>query len=209
MQSWMRLGEALRTGEPQSRALYGLDWWDYLKANQKEMERFAETMRSNSLNSMRGVLEHCDFTQTRTVVDVYRLGIFGFLSHPDLSNESSAGVSGNYGLMDQIAALQWIKANIAAFGGDPERVTIFGSSAGGSSVLYLLASPLANGLFHRAIAQSAANVFAPLQYSNLAAFGYESGQAEGARFGDIAPLRAPAAGEVLAKAKPLKVFAAL
>jgi para-nitrobenzyl esterase len=83
----------------------------------------------------------------------YRLGIFGFLSHPDLSKESS-GASGNYGLLDQIAALQWIKANIAAFGGDPKRVTIFGSSAGGSSVLYLMASPLANGLFHRAIGQN-------------------------------------------------------
>jgi len=70
MQSWMRLSEALRTGEPQMRPLFGLDWWDYLKANPKEMERFAEAMKSNSLNSLRGVLEQCDFAQTRTVVDV-------------------------------------------------------------------------------------------------------------------------------------------
>ena len=70
MQSWMRLGEALKTGEPQMRPLLGLDWWDYLKANPKEMERFAEAMKSNSLNSLRGVLEHCDFAHTRTVVDV-------------------------------------------------------------------------------------------------------------------------------------------
>jgi hypothetical protein len=70
MQSWMRLSEALRTGEPQMRPLFGMDWWDYLKANPKEMERFAEAMKSNSLNSLRGVLEQCDFTQTRTVVDV-------------------------------------------------------------------------------------------------------------------------------------------
>jgi hypothetical protein len=70
MHSWMRLGDALRTGEPQMRPLFGLDWWDYLKANPKEMERFAEAMKSNSLNSLRGVLEHCDFSETRTVVDV-------------------------------------------------------------------------------------------------------------------------------------------
>jgi para-nitrobenzyl esterase len=133
----------------------------------------------------------------------YRLGIFGFLSHPDLSKESS-GASGNYGLMDQIAALQWVKANAAAFGGDSERVTIFGTSAGGSSVLYLVASPLADGLFHRAISESAANVFSPLQYWNGAAFGYESAEAEGVRIApDIASLRGLAAGEVLAKAKPL------
>jgi para-nitrobenzyl esterase len=134
----------------------------------------------------------------------YRLGIFGFFSHPDLSKESSSGASGNYGLMDQIAALQWIKANVAGFGGDPERVTIFGTSAGGSSVLYLVASPLAKGLFQRAISQSAANVFSPLQYWNRAAFGYESAEAEGVRIApDIAPLRELAAGELLAKAKPL------
>jgi len=70
MQSWMRLGYALKTGEPQMRPLFGLEWWDYLKANPKEMERFAEAMKSNSLNSLRGVLEHCDFAETRTVVDV-------------------------------------------------------------------------------------------------------------------------------------------
>ena len=70
MQSWMRLGDALRSGEPQMRPLFGMDWWDYLKANPKEMERFAEAMKSNSLNSLRGVLEHCDFAETRTVVDV-------------------------------------------------------------------------------------------------------------------------------------------
>ena len=136
----------------------------------------------------------------------YRLGIFGFLSHPDLSKESPAKASGNYGLMDQIAALRWIKANIAAFGGDPGQVTIFGSSAGGSSVLYLMASPLANGLFQRAIAQSAAKVFSPLKYRNGARFGYESAEAEGVRIApDIGSLRALPAGEVLAKAKSLMI----
>jgi len=76
----------------------------------------------------------------------YRLGPFGFLAHPLLSHESKSGVSGNYGLLDQIAALQWVQKNIAAFGGDPNCVTIFGESAGAASVCYLLVSPQAAGL---------------------------------------------------------------
>lgn len=84
----------------------------------------------------------------------YRLGPFGFLAHPALSAESERGISGNYGLLDQIAALAWVKRNIAAFGGDPECVTIFGESAGGVSTGCLLVSPPARGLFHRAIMQS-------------------------------------------------------
>jgi para-nitrobenzyl esterase len=84
----------------------------------------------------------------------YRLGIFGFLSHPDLDKESPHGVSGNYGLLDQIAALQWVQRNIAAFGGDPRRVTIFGQSAGGGSVHFLSLSPLARGLFQRAVSEN-------------------------------------------------------
>lgn len=85
----------------------------------------------------------------------YRLGIFGFLAHPGLSAESADKVSGNYGLLDQIAALRWVKENIAAFGGDPKNVTIDGQSAGAGSVNALLLSPRAKGLFERAIAQSA------------------------------------------------------
>lgn len=85
----------------------------------------------------------------------YRLGPLGFMAHPALSAESPENASGNYGLLDQIEALRWVKRNIAAFGGDPGRVTIFGESAGGGSVLCLLVSPLAKGLFQRAIAQSA------------------------------------------------------
>jgi para-nitrobenzyl esterase len=88
------------------------------------------------------------------VVANYRLGVLGFLAHPELSMESDARVSGNYGQLDQIAALRWVQANIAAFGGDPGRVTIAGQSAGGMSVHNLIASPLAKGLFHRAIVQS-------------------------------------------------------
>ncbi|HEX5184381.1 MAG TPA: carboxylesterase family protein [Allosphingosinicella sp.] len=85
----------------------------------------------------------------------YRLGPLGWLAHPALSAESPRHISGNYGLLDQIAALHWVKDNIAAFGGDPANVTIAGESAGGLSVLYLLASPPARGLFAKAIAESA------------------------------------------------------
>src|SRR6185295_2633577 len=81
----------------------------------------------------------------------YRLGILGFLAHPELSEESAAHVSGNYGLLDQIAALQWVKANIAAFGGDPSNVTIYSQSAGAWNAHLLMASPLAKGLFHKAL----------------------------------------------------------
>lgn len=84
----------------------------------------------------------------------YRLGPFGYFAHPLLSKESPHGVSGNYGHLDQIAALEWVRRNIAAFGGDPGRVTIFGESAGAMSVCRLMISPQAKGLFHRAIAQS-------------------------------------------------------
>src|SRR5690554_2123226 len=84
----------------------------------------------------------------------YRVGQLGFLAHPELSAESPKGVSGNYGLLDQIAGLQWVKDNIASFGGDPNKVTIFGESAGGISVSMLCASPLAKGLFQGAISQS-------------------------------------------------------
>jgi para-nitrobenzyl esterase len=84
----------------------------------------------------------------------YRVGRFGFFAHPALSAEKSKGQVGNYGYMDQIAALKWVRRNIAAFGGDPAKVTIFGESAGGGSVMTLLTSPSAKGLFHRAIIQS-------------------------------------------------------
>ena len=84
----------------------------------------------------------------------YRVGQLGFLAHPELSAENPNGVSGNYGLLDQIAGLQWIQNNISAFGGDPGKVTIFGESAGGIAVSMLCASPLAKGLFHGAISQS-------------------------------------------------------
>lgn len=84
----------------------------------------------------------------------YRLGVLGFLAHPSLTGEDGLGTSGNYGLLDQVAALEWVRDNIAAFGGDPGNVTVFGESAGGMSVCDLMVSPRAEGLFARAIVQS-------------------------------------------------------
>jgi para-nitrobenzyl esterase len=84
----------------------------------------------------------------------YRVGLLGFMAHPELTKESGAHSSGNYGLLDQLEALKWVRKNIAAFGGDPARVAIAGQSAGASSVAYLTASPLAKGLFQRAVADS-------------------------------------------------------
>ena len=108
----------------------------------------------------------------------YRLGVLGYLAHPELSAESPDGVSGNYGLLDQIAALEWVRDNIAVFGGDPENVTIAGESAGALSVTYLMASPRARGLFDRAIAQSAYTLSTP--ELRTARFGLPSAEAAGA-----------------------------
>ena len=93
----------------------------------------------------------------------YRLGPLGYLAHPELSAESDHGSSGNYGVLDQIAALTWVQKNIASFGGDPSRVTIFGESAGSWSVNVLVATPLAKGLFHRAIGESGGS-FGPMSH---------------------------------------------
>ena len=135
----------------------------------------------------------------------YRLGPFGFLAHPQLSAESANGASGNYGLLDQIEALRWVKRNVAAFGGDPDRVTIFGESAGGNSVYALLLSPLAKGLFQRAISQSGASLnFADLKQSH---YGFRPAEVAGLEFakkcgaaagsGQLAALRAMNADDVL------------
>jgi para-nitrobenzyl esterase len=92
----------------------------------------------------------------------YRLGIFGFLAHPELTRESGHHTSGNYGLMDQIAALGWVRKNIAAFGGDPDNVTVFGQSAGAQDTSLLMISPQSRGLFQRAIVQSGSALMPPV-----------------------------------------------
>src|SRR6202451_1142050 len=106
--------------------------------------------------------QHGEKLAARGVVVVsmnYRLGVFGFLVHPELAKESGRDSAGNYGLLDQTAALQWVQRNIAAFGGDPANVTIFGESAGSFSVSAQMASPLAKGLFQKAIGESGGAFF--------------------------------------------------
>ena len=140
----------------------------------------------------------------------YRLGVFGFLAHPDLTKESDRRASGNYGMLDQVAALQWVRDNIAAFGGDPRNVTIFGESAGSFAVSGLIASPLAKGLFHKAIGESGAFFSAGGGTLSLAALA--EAESVGTKFvvaagaDSIAALRAKPAQEVLALAQKTRQF---
>lgn len=97
----------------------------------------------------------------------YRLNVFGFLAHPQLTEESGYGASGNYGLLDQTASLKWVRDNIAAFGGDPDKVTIFGQSAGAGNVHAHCASPLSKGLFRRAISVSGSGVVSLMRAGTL------------------------------------------
>jgi para-nitrobenzyl esterase len=123
-------------------------------------------------------LYHGEWLAKKGVVVVsigYRLGVFGFLAHPELSAENDKHVSGNYGLLDMIAGLRWVQRNIAAFGGDPKRVTIQGESAGSVAVSILCGSPLTKGLFRAAIAESGAS-FGPVR--------------DDASFGEMQPLAA-------------------
>lgn len=113
----------------------------------------------------------------------YRLGVWGFLAHPWLSAESEQGVSGNYGLLDQIAALHWVRENISAFGGDPENITVFGQSAGALSVLALICSPLAEGLFAKAILQSGMGLHCTYTLAQA--------EADGEEFASIAGVHSP------------------
>jgi para-nitrobenzyl esterase len=138
----------------------------------------------------------------------YRLGVFGFFSHPELTKESGRNASGNYGLLDQVAALKWVRDNSAAFGGNPGNVTIFGESAGSLAVSTLMASPLAAGLFHKAIGESGAYFTAggglPLQPLSASE---QQGAAFATSIGasSLAALRAKPAEEVLQaamKARP-------
>jgi len=130
----------------------------------------------------------------------YRLNIFGYFAHPELSAESAYGASGNYGVHDQLQALRWIHDNIAAFGGDPDNVTIFGQSGGGRSTQALSCSPLAKGLVRRAIVQSAGGVttaFGRMPREQMEARGVDFMAFTGCK--NIAELRALPATELLAK----------
>lgn len=145
----------------------------------------------------------------------YRLGPFGFFAHPLLSKESGRNTSGNYGLLDQIAALQWVQKNIRAFGGNPNRVTIFGESAGGLNVCCLMTSPLAKGLFHRAIAESG-HAFGRIRHLRETWYGQESLEKQGEQItkelgcadvpDPLTALRALSTEKILEGSKPILGF---
>jgi para-nitrobenzyl esterase len=140
----------------------------------------------------------------------YRLGMFGFFSHPELTQESPQKASGNYGLMDLIAVLEWVQRNATAFGGDPQRVTIMGESAGASLVACLVTSPRAAGLFHRAIAQSTGCTGTSRIGATLTALA--EAEAEGMKLASamgapsLAALRAMPADDVLRKGQGTRVI---
>jgi para-nitrobenzyl esterase len=133
----------------------------------------------------------------------YRLGMFGFLAHSALGQESPHGASGNYGLLDMVAALEWVKRNIGAFGGDPGNVTIFGESAGGTAVCLLMVVPQAQGLFQKVIAESAAWMFGPISHITESWYGRVPMTKFGEKLGaDLAALRAKSAAELLKTLPP-------
>jgi len=136
----------------------------------------------------------------------YRVGVFGFFAHPELSRETGNNASGNYGIMDQVAALRWVQKNIAGFGGDPANVTIAGQSAGSMSVNCLVATPLARGLFNKAIAQSGASLLAgPLGGVKLAQAEQDGTRiAQALKVNSLAELRMLPATELLQKAQGMR-----
>jgi para-nitrobenzyl esterase len=152
--------------EPMGEDCLNLNIWTAAKSNNEKrpvmvwIHGGALTRGSGSIPTYNGEM----FAKKGVVLVTinYRLGVLGFFSHPELTAESEHKASGNYAVMDQIAALKWVQKNIAGFGGDPAKVTIFGESAGSWSVNYLTASPLAKGLFARAIGESGA-AFAPMR----------------------------------------------
>ena len=135
----------------------------------------------------------------------YRLGIFGFLAHPALSQESANHVSGNYALLDMVAALEWVKRNVSAFGGDPNNVTIFGESAGGTAVCLLTVMPQAHGLFQKVISESAWNINTPISHLRESWYGRIPMEKFGEKLGDLATLRSKSTAEILKMGGGLQV----
>jgi para-nitrobenzyl esterase len=137
----------------------------------------------------------------------YRLGPLGYLAHPALSKESEHHASGNYGFLDQVEALRWVKRNVAEFGGDPGSVTVFGESAGGGSVLGLMVSPLSRGLFHRAVVQSAGS--GPLTPLRSTSDNEPSAEKQGIEFVAKCGLPADADAAALRKLDPERLLKAV
>lgn len=151
---------AIKNNEPISEDCLYLNVWASAKSNVKKQPVIVY-IHGGSFTSGSGSIDiyNGESMAKKGAVFVtmnYRVGIFGFMSHPDLTKESDYNASGNYGILDQIAALKWVKRNIEAFGGDPNNITVAGESAGSMSVSVLVASPLAKGLFQHAIGESGA-----------------------------------------------------
>ncbi|MCW3078690.1 carboxylesterase family protein [Segetibacter sp.] len=153
--------EFLIPGEPISEDCLYLNLWTGAKTNKEKRPVLVWVYGGGFNSGGAGVpIYDGEALAKKGIVFVsfnYRVGVFGFFAHPELTKESPYHASGNYGLLDQVAALKWVQKNIAAFGGDPANVTIAGQSAGSMSVNCLVATPLAKGLFTKAIAESGAN----------------------------------------------------
>jgi para-nitrobenzyl esterase len=193
--------------EPMSEDCLYLNVWTAAKSN-KEHRPVMVWIHGGGLTRGSGAVPFYDgeALAKKGVVLVtinYRLGVFGFFAHPELSKESDRNASGNYALLDQIAALEWVHKNIQAFGGDPKRVTIFGESAGSWSVNYLMATPLARGLFQRAIGESGGAFGVMKKLSEVEESGKKFAASQGAD--SIAALRAKPA-EALLKASQTASF---
>ena len=220
VQAWAGVRDAAVSGSPCLQRSYGWNAKDaadsredclYLDIRTPNLEPYAPLPvmvwihgGANWAGSARGTVESSLVEQGVVLVSIqYRLGAFGFLSHPGLTAEGG-GASGNYALMDQIAALRWVRDNIARFGGDPGNVTIFGHSAGGQDVGLLMVAPQARGLFAKAIEQSGTAGFGlpPRTLAQNEKLGIDLAQAVGAK--DLAGLRAASGPAVLAAADGLK-----
>ena len=175
-----------RPPRPQSEDCLCLNVWTAAQPGEKRpvmvwIHGGALTRGSGAVDTYDGT----NFAQNGVVLVTinYRLGPLGYVAHPDFTAESPDGTSGNYGTLDQIAALEWVRDNIAQFGGDPDRVTIFGESAGSWSVCALVATPLAKGLFHRAIGESGGS-FGPMSYLSRENEDQPSAESTGERFAE-------------------------
>ncbi len=206
-------GDMIFRDEMSEDCLYVNVWTPAKKAGEKLPVMFwihGGGFQAGSASEPRQDGEHLARKGVVVVSANHRLGVFGFLSHADLTKESGKNASGNYGLLDQIAALEWVQRNIAAFGGDPGNVTIFGESAGSFAVSALVASPLAKQLVHRAIGESGAffTMGGALAPQTLAgAEGQGATFAKGLGAADIAALRAKSTDEVLQAALKGRWFA--
>jgi len=197
---------ALITGQPASEDCLGLNVWTPAHSSAEKLPvmvwihggGFQLGASSQSLYDGEPLA-----SQGVVVVSInYRMGVFGFFAHPALSKE---GVDGNQGLLDMVAALQWVKSNIGQFGGDANNVTIFGESAGGTAVCYLMVMPAAQGLFQKVISESAAWMFNPISHVRESWYGrvpFE--QFAEKQFGDdLAALRSKSTAEIMKLAGPM------